>query len=102
LIVGGESGPGARPCDVKWIRSIVRQCKAASVPVFVKQLGARPKGWCVNRLIPGSFEVDDGFCDSSESGEGGDCGDRCFMLKHRKGADMAEWPEDLRVQEPAK
>lgn len=36
-IVGGESGPGARPCDVEWIRSIVRQCHEASVPVFVKQ-----------------------------------------------------------------
>lgn len=40
LICGGESGPGARPCDVAWIRSIVQQCKAAAVPVFVKQLGS--------------------------------------------------------------
>jgi len=40
VIVGGESGPGARPCDIEWIRSIVRQCKAARVPCFVKQLGA--------------------------------------------------------------
>jgi len=39
VIVGGESGPGARPCNVAWIRSIVEQCRAASVPVFVKQLG---------------------------------------------------------------
>lgn len=101
VIVGGESGPGARPCNIEWIRSIVRQCKAAGVPAFVKQLGAKPKGWCVNRLIPGSLEAEDGFCDSYESGEGGDCGDRCFMLQSRKGADMAEWPADLRVQEPA-
>ncbi len=42
VIVGGESGPGARPCDVGWIRDIVQQCRAASVPVFVKQLGAKP------------------------------------------------------------
>ncbi len=41
VIVGGESGPGARPCDVGWIRDIVGQCRAAEVPVFVKQLGAR-------------------------------------------------------------
>src|SRR5690606_18903432 len=40
VIVGGESGPNARPCDVAWIRSIVEQCKAAGVPVFVKQLGS--------------------------------------------------------------
>lgn len=51
LIVGGESGPGARPCDVSWIRSAVEQCRAAGVPVFVKQLGhcsgldlSHPKG----------------------------------------------------------
>ena len=44
LIVGGESGPGARPCNVEWIRSIVQQCRAASVPVFVKQDSARRQG----------------------------------------------------------
>lgn len=49
LIVGGESGPKARPCDIAWVRSIVSQCRAAGVPVFVKQLGSRhglndPKG----------------------------------------------------------
>jgi protein gp37 len=37
-IVGGESGPGARPCRVEWVRSIVEQCRAARVPVFVKQI----------------------------------------------------------------
>lgn len=41
VIVGGESGPGARPCDVAWIRSIVQQCQTARVPVFVKQLGSK-------------------------------------------------------------
>jgi protein gp37 len=41
VIVGGESGAKARPCDIEWIRSVVRQCKAAGVPAFCKQLGAR-------------------------------------------------------------
>ncbi len=40
VIVGGETGPGARVCEVDWIRSIVDQCGAAGVAVFVKQLGA--------------------------------------------------------------
>lgn len=44
VIVGGESGAGARPCYVAWIRSIVEQCKAAGVACFVKQLGAVPRG----------------------------------------------------------
>lgn len=38
-IAGGESGPGARPCDPDWIGSLLRQCQAADVAVFVKQLG---------------------------------------------------------------
>lgn len=39
VIVGGESGHNARPCSLNWIRSIVSQCKAADIPVYVKQLG---------------------------------------------------------------
>ncbi len=42
VIVGGESGTNARPCNLNWIRSIVNQCKTAKVPVFVKQLGSVP------------------------------------------------------------
>lgn len=40
VIVGGESGPNARPTDIAHIRSIVGQCKTAGVPVFCKQTGA--------------------------------------------------------------
>jgi protein gp37 len=39
VIVGGESGNGARPMQLDWAQSIVDQCKASGVPVFVKQLG---------------------------------------------------------------
>ena len=42
VIIGGESGPRARPFDIAWARSILRQCKAAGVAVFVKKLGAMP------------------------------------------------------------
>lgn len=40
VIVGGESGGGARPMDLAWARAVVRQCRDAGVPVYVKQLGA--------------------------------------------------------------
>ena len=40
VIAGGESGPGARPCDPEWIRSLLTQCQALGVPVFVKQMGS--------------------------------------------------------------
>lgn len=39
VVVGGESGPGARPFDLAWARSIVEQCETAEVPCFVKQFG---------------------------------------------------------------
>jgi len=38
LIIGGESGPKARPCNVGWVRSLVEQGKAAGVATFVKQI----------------------------------------------------------------
>jgi protein gp37 len=39
VIVGGESGHGARPMREDWVRSILHQCKAAEVPFFFKQWG---------------------------------------------------------------
>ena len=39
VIVGGESGPGARRCGEEWVRSIVEQCRESRTPCFVKQLG---------------------------------------------------------------
>lgn len=40
VIVGGESGPGARPMHPDWVRSIRDQCAKAGVPFFFKQWGA--------------------------------------------------------------
>ena len=77
VIVGGESGHGARPCDLAWIRSVVAQCRAAGVPAFVKQLGARPV--VRHPMEPGAL-VD------------ARCADR-------KGGDWNEWPDDVRVRE---
>ena len=80
VIVGGESGPSARPCDVAWVRSLVEQCRAAGVPAFVKQLGRAA--------------ASDVFL-----GPNGGCGYHPLRLRDRKGGDPAEWPEDLRVRE---
>lgn len=74
IIVGGESTQGgrkARPFVHGWARDTVRQCKAAGVPVFVKQMGSN----AVNREGVVHRYVD------------------------RAGADPSEWSEDLRVQE---
>jgi protein gp37 len=79
-VIGGESGPGARPCDLAWIRSLVDQCRVVQVPAFVKQLGTRP--------FDGYFQFSTGQ----------QIPDR-LRLRDRKGGEMGEWPEDLRVRE---
>lgn len=46
VVVGGESGPGARPMHADWARSLRDQCTAAGVPFFFKQWGEwAPNGW---------------------------------------------------------
>lgn len=75
VIIGGESGIKARPCNVEWIRSLRDQCRDAGVACFIKQLGS----W--SRLSHVS-----GFITYLE-------------LKDAKGGDLAEWPDDLRVRE---
>lgn len=40
VIVGGESGPGARPMDTRWVEQLIALCSVNDVPVFVKQLGS--------------------------------------------------------------
>nr|EES53247.1 MAG: phage Gp37Gp68 family protein [Leptospirillum ferrodiazotrophum] len=43
VIVGGESGPGARPMKEEWVREILDQCQKANVPFFFKQWGGEQK-----------------------------------------------------------
>jgi len=45
-IAGCESGPGARPCDVAWLRSLRDQCAEADVPFFLKQAVETYLGRC--------------------------------------------------------
>lgn len=43
VVVGGESGHGFRPMEIKWLESVVGQCRESCIPVFVKQdSGLRP------------------------------------------------------------
>jgi protein gp37 len=52
VIVGGESGPGARPMDPEWVRDIRDQCIRANVPFFFKQWGG-PFKKRTGRLLDG-------------------------------------------------
>lgn len=50
VIVGGESGPGARPMQPAWVRSLRAQCRGARIPFFFKQWGGPRKKEAGRRL----------------------------------------------------
>lgn len=92
-IFGGESGPGARPCDAQWGRNAVRQWRAAGTKAFVKQMGSVP---LVAACRQQHFEWGEGkfkWWQDERSGMWR------VKLKDKKGADWSEWPDDLRVRE---
>jgi protein gp37 len=63
VILGGETGPGARPVHPDWVRSVRDQCEAAGVPFFFKQWGAFGINYLMDddmRMIPGSEWMDKG------------------------------------------
>ena len=43
VIVGGESGPHARPMDITWATALQKQCQHAGIAFFMKQLGGHPE-----------------------------------------------------------
>lgn len=74
LILGGESGAGARPLDYGWFRELIAMAADSGTAVFVKQLGSI---WASEFAAHGW---------RSEKGD-------------RKGGDWSLWPEDLRIRE---
>lgn len=92
VIIGGESGPGARECNIEWIRSLIEQCRESETSCFVKQVGAQPfeeQGQC-SRWPRGTGVSFDEMREQERV---------TYRLKDSKGGDPAEWPEDLRVRE---
>lgn len=90
-IVGGESGKDARPYNIEWVRAIIRQCKAAGVPCFHKQVGAVPREEdAVRRCY---------WPQGTRFQRAADGMEVVVKLTDPKGGDPSEWPEDLRVRE---
>lgn len=75
VIVGGESGPGARPMELDWASDLVQQCQGARRSVFVKQLGTV---WARDHHTGGKSVAAHG---------------------DTKGGKPEHWPADLRVRE---
>lgn len=113
VVVGGESGNGARPLPIEWVEAIraslatayanASQCQDAGVPLFVKQLGNFPvtlnpenfpktesitrkdyASWCFEEAKKMGFELE-GMCR--------------IKLKDRKGGNIEEFPAHLQVRE---
>ncbi len=82
VILGGESGTKARPCQLRWLNHVVSECWSTGTPVFVKQLG---------RQAYDTHEITEGrFCSGCE---------QCrWVTRDPKGADPDEWPLTLRHQ----
>lgn len=89
VIGGGESGHDPRPCNIKWLRSLQQKCGVAGVPFYMKQFGAKP-------VADEQWPMTSGADWNSQAGE-----DRQAVrqIRHSKGADPSEWPEDMRVQQ---
>lgn len=100
VIVGGESnqpGAPARPCALEWIEDIVGQCRAARVPVFVKQLGDR----VVSEERTAPLSVMGGLRQdyAGHFAPNGEVWAWKMGLGARAGSEPAEWPEELNVRE---
>jgi protein gp37 len=109
VIVGGESGPRARPMHIDWVRPILSACRASDIPFFWKQGGiwAPAERYMVShffhtdgRLVPyadgpllcGSTNRKDNLVDLSDPGW-------IRIRRWRKRAAEQHWPEELKVRQ---
>jgi protein gp37 len=107
VIVGGESGPGARPCDVVWVERIVADCGTAGVPCFVKQLGGNATDarlrdvWGPTGKHHYTRPFGDPLLDEAMECDGYTVTDHKLsrLIAAKKGDSPEQWPEHLRVQE---
>lgn len=108
VIIGGESGHKARPCNIAHIRDLLGQLERAGVNRFVKQLGRycvapqddhAVQSWLLNGSpTPMSFPVGPGTNGTWEKLEDGTVH---IPLKDKKGKDMNEWPTEFQIREEA-
>lgn len=90
LITGGISGDTPRPYERAWVDSLVRQNHRVKVPLFIKQLGnaySDPVNGIAGAKLPVPAEA---------------VGLIAKRLTHPKGADVNEWPEELRIRQVPK
>jgi protein gp37 len=84
VIAGCESGPGARPCSVEWLRSLRDQCAAAGVPFFLKQAAPADGSFAFDAPRPAPIDIGSG----SKRKAGG-----VIELPYLDGVQHASFPE---------
>lgn len=94
-IVGGESGGPkvVRPYDLAWGENIIRQFKAAGVPVFHKQAGSKPFVLVDEPEVRVTGDVRWAAMQTDGRIRKG------LQYEHPKGGDPSEWPKSLRVRQ---
>jgi protein gp37 len=105
VIVGGESGPGSRAMQIEWARELVRQCKAADVAVFCKQLGATCTASYydteLREFVEEERHIDwpDPIGWNYRDGQPPIDARIELPMADKKGGEPEEWPEDLRIRQ---
>lgn len=94
VVIGGESGPGARRYPVREAQGMVTACLAMSVPVFHKQMGANV--YDLDATSSTVFDPDDCWPEGVEVDENDE---KRVILKDSKGENPDEWPKSFRVRQ---
>jgi protein gp37 len=103
LIIGGESGPAARPFNLDWAISTLLWCRRNDVTPFMKQVGQNPimdyywwLSWCeAEGYDPNEAELIDWNYQWGQP----KIGTLCKVPGTGKGGDPEQWPADIRVRE---
>lgn len=78
VVCGGESGRNARPFFLEWGRELRDQCQAQGVAFFLKQMGENPYRTIYDGMNHRPHKL---------------------AYQNKKGGDISEWPEDLRIRQ---
>lgn len=100
VIAGGESESKdkARPFALEWALDLQQQCASAGVPFFLKQLGSNPYVENAN-LWDWPIDEDLVYTDLPPSLNCQAAAAAGVKLRHKKGADREEWPDQLQARE---
>lgn len=109
VIIGGESGPNARPMDLVWARDLIDQCDHLGVAVFMKQMGSAPTSGLSDTALwqelidlsrqPDGVKLSDQLGSTFRRDMGSRRLGHYLKFRDSKGGKIEEWPEVFRRRE---